>query len=115
MDSAVKAEEKGLTTSLIPAEQMRELTISKEDLRKKKKNQVLDNIFTSMVKVATENGHNGYGADFAPDTDESFLKDIEEEIKTLGYKTDIRIIKHPAANNQEIKRLVIDWGSSALP
>jgi len=72
-------------TTLVSAELLREMTVSKEDLTARQKASVLDQLMSSMVRVATEAGGNSYSANLNPQFDPALLAQITDELKALGY------------------------------
>lgn len=72
-------------TALVPADQLRAMTVSKADLYKRQKASVLDSLMSSMVQLATENGNSEYQANLHPQFDATMLGEIKTELEGLGY------------------------------
>lgn len=72
-------------TNLVPAQTLREMTVTKEALIKRQKDSVLDSLMSSMVRIATEQGGNGYAANLNPQFDPTILAEIVTELQTIGY------------------------------
>jgi len=73
-------------TNLVTAEALREMTISKEALLENQKRGILDTLMSTMVRIATEQGGNGYTANFDPKFNPVLLADITNNLEGLGYK-----------------------------
>ena len=73
-------------TNLVTAEALREMTISKEALLKNQKRGIIDTLMSTMVRIATEQGGNGYTANFDPKFNPTLLAEITENLESLGYK-----------------------------
>lgn len=86
MQSALNAGQDN-DTALVTAEALREMTITKEALFEKQKASVLDQLMSSMVRIAAEAGGNSYVANLNPQFDPTLLAAIKEELEKLGYKT----------------------------
>jgi hypothetical protein len=84
MQSAINAGNTNDTT-LVTAEALREMTITKEALFERQKASILDSLMSTMVKVATENGGNNYVANLNPQFDTALLANITGELSKLGY------------------------------
>lgn len=84
MQSADQAQQ--AENTLVTAEALREMTITKEDLFERQKANVLDQLMSSMVRQATENGNRSYSANLNPQFDPSLLGKIVDELKALGYE-----------------------------
>lgn len=84
-------------TKLVPASELKAMTVSKEDLFKRQKESVLDSVMSSMVTVATDQGALGYSATLNSQFDAGLLAEIVTEFKALGYvvtteaKTDAKL------------------------
>ncbi len=87
MESATQVAEKENT--LVSAEAMREMTISKEVLFEQQKNQVLDTFMSSMVRIASEQGNNLYNANLNPQFDPTMLGSITTQLTDLGYVVEV--------------------------
>jgi len=83
MQSAINVGNDEMT--LVTAEALREMTITKEALFERQRVSVLDSLMSTMVKQATENGNNNYVANFNSQFDPSLLTSITDELKKLGY------------------------------
>lgn len=84
MQSAVNAGTDNDTT-LVNAQTLREMTVTKEALFERQKASVLDSLMSSMVRIATETGGSNYAANLHPQFDPSLLAQIVAELETLGY------------------------------
>jgi len=96
----------GVSQGLVDAESLRDMTISKEDLFLNQKNGILDQIMTSMVSQATINGGFVFSTQLNPQFDRKMLDEIEGELKTLNYKTEI---KDGEFQDQKVILLHISW------
>jgi hypothetical protein len=94
-------------TALVTAEALREMTITKEALFEKQKNSVLDQLMSSMVRVASEAGGNSYVANLNPQFDPVLLAAVDTELKSLGYKTTTEAKTDKAVGN--FVALTISW------
>ncbi len=74
-------------TNVIDAETLRGMVVSKEDLFNRQKEGVLDSLFSTMVKIASEQGGTSYSANLNPQFDPRLLSSIVEKLESLGYKT----------------------------
>jgi hypothetical protein len=72
-------------TTLVTAQVLREMTITKEAIAKRQKESVLDSLMSSMVRQATEAGNTSYAANLNPQFDPVMLAEIVTELQTLGY------------------------------
>jgi len=72
--------------TLIPAESLREMTVTKEALFKRQKENVLQELMEAMVNSATNRGSTGYIANLNPQFDATMLAEIVAELSNLGYK-----------------------------
>lgn len=73
--------------SLMPAQDLREVTATPEAIFNRQKNEVLQSLMTSMVQFATTNGVYEYSAQLHPNFDEKMLSEIKETLENLGYGT----------------------------
>jgi hypothetical protein len=74
-------------TTLVTAEALREMTITKEALFDRQKASVLDQLMSAMVRIASEAGGNSYTANLNPQFDPALLSVVDSELKKLGYTT----------------------------
>jgi hypothetical protein len=72
-------------TAMVPAQTLREMTISQAVISKRQKDSIMDSFMSSMVRIATEQGGNGYSAKLQPTFDPTLLAEISNEFQTLGY------------------------------
>lgn len=85
MRSALAAE--GATEEkLVDAQTLREMTITKEELFNRQKDNVLDAIMSSMTGVASSKGDFQYQAQLTPQFDTKLLAEIVKKFEDLGYK-----------------------------
>lgn len=82
------------STALVEAKQLRELTISKAELAKRQKANVLDQLMSSMVSLATEQGLTQYDANLNPNFDATLLAEIVDDLKKLGYEVTTEAKSH---------------------
>ncbi len=71
--------------TLVSAEALREMTVSKETLFERQKESVLDTLMGTMVRIASEQGGNEYSANLNPKFDPSLLTSITTRLQELGY------------------------------
>jgi len=84
------------TGSLLDADTLRGMTITKEDIYLRQKNEVLDGLMSSMVSNATANGVFGYSASLHKDFNVDMLKEILEEFNKVGYNATYEENNSPA-------------------
>lgn len=72
-------------TTLVTAQALKEMTVTKDELFARQKASVLDSLMSSMVRIATEVGGNDYIATLNPQFDQNLLNEIVDELTTLGY------------------------------
>lgn len=79
-------------TTMVPAQTLREMTVSPDVIAKRQKDSILDAVMSSMVRIATEQGGNNYIVKLQPQFDQTMLTDITTELQTLGYsvKTELQ-------------------------
>lgn len=97
----------GTDTNLVTAEALREMTITKEDLIARQKANILDDLMSSMVKVATQHGANSYTANVNAQFDPTLLQDIVAQLTTLGYTVTTENKSTEKMGN--ILQVVISW------
>lgn len=94
MQSATTANE---TLALVPANMLREMTVTKEDIFNRQKENILEQLMSAMTRVATEKGGTQYGAQLTPNFDPALQVEIVNAFQGLGYsvstetKTDEKI------------------------
>lgn len=98
-------------TELVTAEELRNLTISEEEKRERDRRNVKDNMMSSMVRLASENGALEYTANLAPQFDSVLLTTIVDDFKELGYKTEVK--KEKNDNFGEYIALKVSWADQA--
>jgi len=74
-------------TNVVDAETLRGMVVSKEEIFERQKNGVLDSLFSTMVRIASEQGGTSYSANLNPQFDPKLLSTIVEKLESLGYKT----------------------------
>lgn len=106
MQSAINAGTDNDTT-LVTAEILRGMTVSKEALAERQKASVLDQLMSSMVRIATEQGGNQYAANLNPQFDPTLLAQITEELTKLGYTTTTEAKNDPKLGS--FIQVVVTW------
>ena len=76
-------------TKLVPASELKAMTVSKEDLFKRQKESIIDSVMSSMITVATEQGALGYRAQLHAAFDKGLLAEISQEFTGLGYSVQV--------------------------
>lgn len=71
-------------TAMVDAKTLKELTPSREQLVETLKNNILDQVMSSMVQSA-KNGATSYNAQFEAAFNPAILSDITKEFSSLGY------------------------------
>lgn len=73
------------TTNLVDAVTLKGMTATRESIYEKEKASLLDQLMSTMVRIATESGKNGYVARLDPKFDQVILNDINKVLTDLGY------------------------------
>jgi len=74
------------TTEFVTAEELRDMTISKEDRFERDRGNIMNSLMDSMVKIASENGLFVYTANLNPQFDAVLLTTISKDLNELGYE-----------------------------
>lgn len=69
----------------IRAEDLRDITLTPEQLFEIQKNNLCETLMESMVKVATKNGAHVYASNLLEAMDEKLRNEIVDHFKDLGY------------------------------
>lgn len=85
MRSALAAES-AVQEKLVDAQTLREMTITKEELFNRQRDNVLDAIMSSMTGVASTKGDSQYVAQLTPQFDAKLLAEVVAKFEALGYK-----------------------------
>lgn len=98
------------SNDLISAQQLQEMTATPEDLFNMKKEDLLVNLMSSMVGVATKNGAYTYQARMTADYDTAVLDAIQSELNGLGYNVSYEPSKFTVEGREiDIIVLNISW------
>lgn len=95
------------TEQLVTAQALREMTVTKDVLFERQKASLLDTFMSSMVKIATEQGGNAYGANLHAQFDPVLLVSITDKLKELGYNTTVESKSDPKMGN--FITLAVSW------
>ena len=102
------------TTEFVTADELRDMTISQEELFERQKANLLDTLFGNMVKLATESGLFFYEANLNPKFDPVLLATLKGEFEGLGYEVQVNDRElQTNEGTQAYKSLVISWNASA--
>lgn len=105
MQSAVNVNETDVT--LVTADSLREMTITKEELFERQKSSVLDALMSSMTRIASEQGGRSYVANLNPQFDVNLLNSITQTLQGLGYV--VTTESKQDANIGNFTSLTISW------
>lgn len=110
MQSALDISSEG-SSNLVTAQVLRDMTITKDDLFSRQKNNVLDSLMSSMVRIATEAGGESYVANLNPQFDAALLEIIIRDLEDLGYKvtSETKTVTLEAGNPTSFIALTISW------
>jgi len=92
---------------LLTAEQLLNMTVSKEELYKRQKEGLMQSLMSSMVQTATQTGATAYVAQLNPQINAALLTEVTDEFKKLGYSTVVKNEKTQQLG--EYIALIIDW------
>lgn len=73
-------------TNLITAQDLRAMVMTKEALFDRQKTSILNDLMSTMVRLATEQGAGGYAANLDPKFDPTLLSSVTKELTDLGYE-----------------------------
>lgn len=105
MQSAVNPIENNI---LVPADVLRGMTVSKDEIAKRQKENTLQDIMSSMVRLATEQGATSFSANFQVNSSQSFIDSIADELKALGYTVTSELVNNSQLGN--VLSMNITWG-----
>jgi len=97
------------STEYINAADLLDMTISEDARFDRDRNNVLDSLMGSMVKMATENGFTSYGANLNPKFDSKLLTAISGDLTKLGYE-----VKTKEVDDKTIGKFIlldVSWAS----
>lgn len=103
MDSALNVNDE--KTTLVDAKTLKEMTPSQEELRETLKNNILDQVMSSMVKTA-QHGGTSYAADFQSNFNQTTLDEIKTQFTTLGYEV---TTSDSSVAGQQLVKLTLSW------
>lgn len=103
MDSALNVNND--KTNLVDAKTLKEMTPSQEELRETLKNNILDQVMSSMVKMA-QNGQTSYAADFQASFNKTTLEEIKKQFTDLGYAA---TTTDSSVAGQPLVKLTLSW------
>lgn len=113
MRSALAAEGATTEEKLVDAQTLREMTVTKEELFTRQRDNVLDAIMSSMTGVASSKGDFSYSASLTPNFDAKLLAEIVGKFETLGYKvaSEARTLpkNQDGSDGQAYISLTISW------
>lgn len=93
----------------VSAVALKEMTLSEEDLFEIQKENICENLMSSMVSVATKQGRDFYGANLLTSMSQSLVDDVVKFFDDLGYDTSLGQATNDPATGQEFKVLTISW------
>ena len=99
---------------LLTADQLRSQTISAEEKFERDKNNVLQNLMSSMVQAANLNGDTQYSASLNPAFNKELLSNIKDELVNLDYQIQETIssdvnLKNESNPKGEFTTITISW------
>ena len=94
-------------TELLSADELLNLTISEQEKFERDRQSVLENLMSSMVQVATQNGATQYAAALNPQFDKNLLTVVAIELTNLGYRTETTEVNDPKLGTYS--NLSISW------
>lgn len=95
--------------TFVRAEELRSITLSKEELLEIAKNNISENLMSSMVDAATKNGQMFYAANILASMDEGLRDDVLNVFKDLGYTTHLSEVISGQKTGQPYRVLSISW------
>lgn len=96
-----------ISTEFVTAEQLRDMTISKEDRFERDRNNIMTSLFDTMVKLATENGVSSYDVKLNPHFDPVLLSTVKNDLTELGY-----VVKSEKKDDPQLGKFIaldISW------
>jgi hypothetical protein len=99
--------EAGDDLALVPAAELRDMTITEEEMYERDKSGLLQSLMSTMVSKANNNGVFGYSASVNPKIDRKLLSEIEEAFSKLGYEVEVEDVNTPTVGKQIM--LHISW------
>jgi len=81
--------EEGGDLELVTAEELRDMTITKEEMYARDKANIIQSFMSSMVSNANSNGVFVYSANLSPAFDPILLEDIKSEFTNIGYEVEV--------------------------
>lgn len=96
----------------LTAEELRNLTATKEELFEKKVFDIKENFMSTMVKLATQQGLFGYSAMFRKEKETSVLDKVKSEFEELGYTvTTTDRVQEIQGAEIEVTDLTVTWAA----
>lgn len=93
------------------AEELKELTATKEELFDKIVHDTKVNIMSSMVRLAKEQGKTSYGAQFRKEEDTTFINKVADDFRELGYEVNLEDgVNNIGGASVAITTLTVSWG-----
>jgi hypothetical protein len=107
MKSINDINEAGDDLALVPAAELRDMTITEEEMYTRDKSSLLQSLMSTMVSKANNNGVFGYSASVNPKIDRKLLSEIKDQFSELGYSVEVEEVKTPTLGEQVV--LHISW------
>lgn len=98
-----------VTTDFVTADELRDITISKEDRFERDRTNVLTSLMDSMVKQATDIGAFAYSANLHPQFDPVLLETVQNDLTELGYSVSANELEDKAVG--KFIQLQVSWAS----
>ena len=103
----------------IDAKTLKNMTLTQEELYQIQKENICDNLMSSMVSVATKNGQSFYAANLLTSMQERLMNDLTSHFTDLGYKVQLsEALSHKGKNQQgevveqEYKVMTLSWNEA---
>ncbi len=74
------------TKEYVTAEELRDMTITKEERFERDRLNIMDSLMSSMVELATRNGVFDYSANLNPQFDAVLLTTVTKDLEEIGYR-----------------------------
>lgn len=100
-------------STLIKADQLRDMTLTKEEIFEKDKNGLLDTFMGNMVQFATQQGAHQYAANLHEKFDPTMLTEISKEFENLGYQVQAGVLEEEKVG--KFIQLVVSWNDGDTP
>ena len=93
--------------NLIPASQLRDMTVTPADIFNKQRVSLLESLMTDMVNVATNQGRSDYTAVLSSSFNPDLLNAIVSALEESGYKVANELKTNEGGTSQQ--SLLISW------